>query len=501
MRGPAQPSVRGGGAPAFRRLPRAAWLVAAAFFALELSASARYGFHRDELYFIVAGRHPAFGYVDQPPLAPLLTRLATAGFGTSPAAIRILPALAGACLVLTTAITARLLGGHGRAQVLAAVAIACAPVTLAAAHLANTTIYDLLAWTIAVACTMAAVRHGRSRAWLGAGAAVGLGLENKDLLLLLVAALLVGLLVSGHSGVLRDRWLWAGAATALVLWAPNLIWQATHGWPEQAVSSALHAEHSTGSDYLTVLPAQFLYLGLPAVPLALVGLRQIFRERSLRFLAVAAVVVMLFVVGYVPGRPYYPDGLLGLVFAAGAVAVERSATGGSRFRRWMLAPPIGLLATVVVVLPVLPESALRHIAGIHKLNYDLTETIGWPQLASAVGGIVSRLPADQRAHSAIFTGNYGEASALEIWGRGRLPPVLSGHNNYWLWGPGHAPDATVISVGAAGQLRPYFASCRRLATFRSPQGVDNDENGTPIDVCTGPSGPWSTFWPALRHYG
>lgn len=481
------------------RLAGAVWLVAAGFVALELAVSARYGFHRDELYFVIAGRHPAMGYVDQPPFAPLLTRVATLALGTGPSAIRVFPAVAGAAVVVTAGYTASLLGGLRRAQVLAALAMACAPVTLAASHLANTTVYDLLAWSLAVACSVAAVHCGRPRAWLGAGIAIGLGLENKDLILLLVASLAIGVLAAGRASAFADGWLWAGAVIALALWAPNLIWQATHHWPEHAMSVALHREHSTGSDYLTVVPAQLVYLGPAAVPLAVIGIRRLIRDRALHFLAIALGLVVAFVLVYIPGRPYYTDGMLALAFAAGSVAIEQRPAP-NRMRPWLLAPPIGLLVGLVLILPVLPQAALAHIKGIHKLNYDLTETIGWPQLTQTVIRIYDQLPARQRTGTAIYTANYGEASALILYGSRQLPPVLSAHNNYWLWGPGHAPDKTVIVIGSADPLRANFASCRLVGVIHSPHDVDNDENGVTISICTTPAGPWQQFWPTLKHY-
>ena len=209
----------------------ALWLTALVLVAVELAVSARYGFHRDELYFIVAGRRPALGYVDQPPFAPLLTRVATVLFGVSPTAVRVFPALAGGGVVMLAGLTAGALGGRALAQVLAGVAVACAPVLLAAAHLANTTVYDLLAWSAIVLFVVLAVNHGRPRLWVAAGAAAGVGLENKDLLLVFVAALAVGLVATGRWRELIGPWQLAGVAVALALWAPNLVWQAQHNWP------------------------------------------------------------------------------------------------------------------------------------------------------------------------------------------------------------------------------------------------------------------------------
>jgi len=482
------------------RVAAGLWLTAAAFAAVELAVSPRYGFHRDELYFLAAGRHPALGYVDQPPLAPLLTRLATSLFGNSPSAVRVIPALAGGALVLVAGLTARLLGGRAWSQVLTAFAAGCAPVTLVAAHLANTTIYDLLAWSAITALTLAAVNN-RPRLWLAVGAVTGISLENKDLPLLLVIALLAGLVATGRWRVLRTPWLPAGAAVALALWAPNLAWQATHGWPALTMSRILSAEHSGFGDYLTVLPAQPVYLGLAAVPLALVGARRLARDPALRFLAVAAGLVLLFVVADIPGRPYYTAGLLPAVFAAGAVTVEARAAS-QRSPAWLLAPPIGAALGAAIILPILPIAVVGQLPFLHKLNYDLGETIGWPQLTGQVAHVYHALPPGERADASIFTANYAEAGAISLYGpRLGLPTPLSGNNNYFLWGPHSAQDRTVVAVGAEQQLRRYFRACVTVATFRSPHGVDNDENGVTIGTCTGPLEPWRAFWSRLRHYG
>jgi hypothetical protein len=481
-------------------LARGVWAVAAAVLAVELLVSGRYGFHRDELYFIVAGRHPALGYVDMPPLAPLLTRVATWAFGLSPEAVRVLPALAGAATAAGGGFTAWLLGGRAQAQVLAALATGAAPVLLAADHLAGTTPYDLLAWTVAVASVLAATRSGRSQAWLVAGLALGLGLENKDLPLLLVLSAAVGILAFGPRRALRDRYLWAGAALAIALWAPNLAWQVANRWPELQMAHSLHIEHSAGSDYANVLPAQLLYLGVASLPLAVVGVRALWRERSTRFLVAAAFLVLAYVVAYIPGRPYYDDGFLPLVFAAGAVSVE--ARHRLRVpRRWFAAPLIFAAATLPLALPVLPEAAWSGNAAVHKVNYDMTETVGWPELTSAVAKALDGLTPVERAGASIFTANYGEASALIVLGGPyHLPPVLSGHNTFWLWGPGRAPDRTVVAVASSSSLEPYFASCRDVATFTAPHDIVNDEKGTRISLCTRPSGTWASFWGRLRHY-
>ena len=230
------------------RVPALAWLIAAVFVAVELAVSGRYGFQQDELYFIVAGHHLAFGYVDQPPLAPLLTRI-TGILGVGPTAIRIIPALAGGFIVIMAARFAALFGAGRFGRVLAALATACAPIVIGAVHIGNTTPLNLLAWAAVLLCVSTALLRDRPRWWLVAGAAAGVGLEADNLVALLLIGLAVGLLVSGHRPVLRTRWPWLGACIAAIIWAPNAIWQATHGWPQLAMSAALHRENTSLGDY------------------------------------------------------------------------------------------------------------------------------------------------------------------------------------------------------------------------------------------------------------
>jgi hypothetical protein len=478
------------------------WWVAGALVALELSVSARYGFHRDELYFIAAGHHLAFGYVDQPPVAPILTRLGTTLFGTSPTAVRIFPALAGGAIVVGTGATAAALGGRRFAQLLAALAMACTPITLGSAHLAGTTVYDLAAWTFTIWLVLRALVHDRPRSWLAAGVVAGLGLENKDLILLLGVALVIGLLLTPTRSVLATRWPWLGALIAVALWSPNLVWQLTNNAPALAMSRSLRGEHSAAGDYVGYFFAQVVLAGILAFPIVVVGLRQLARRRDLHFALVAVVAVVAYVFVVIPGRPYYTAGVLPLPFAAGASRIERHQFERVRRKLWTAAPVVGALLSIALVLPVLPLATFAHRPALHKTSYDLGETVGWPQFSRQVAAVYNGLPREDRRGASIFTANYGEAGAVALFGSAYgLPTPLSGHNNYWLWGPGAASDRVVIAVGSIDELRTHFASCRYNARIHSLDNVNNDENGTSIWTCVGPKGAWSSFWNDLRHYG
>jgi hypothetical protein len=483
------------------RVPLAVWVIAAAFVVLELAVSDLYGFQQDELYFLVASHHLAFGYVDQPPLAVLLART-TDLFGVNPTAIRILPALAGGAIVVLAARLAALFNGGRIARVIAALAIAIAPVFLGAMHVGNTTPYDLLAWTVVTVCAATALLRDRPRWWIGAGVAAGIGIENEYLILTMLAALVIGILVtSAHRAVMKTRWPWLGGIIALVIWLPNLVWQSANGWPQLTMASALHQQNTSTADYIGGLPAQLVYAGVLGIPLAIAGVITLWRAAQLRFLGVTATLVLIYVLVWIPGKVYYVDGILPAVLAAGSVSAERWIAKGRRPRARRVA--IGVLALVgtVLILPsVLP---LLPIASLHKVSgaTSIADGIGWPQLTAEVAAQDAALARAGQPPTSIFTGAYAEAGALDVYaGPYHLPPVISGHNTFWLWGPGTASDTTVLYVDAAGQLRPYFANCRQLAVYNPPDQVRNDWNDLAIGVCTGPSGAWTTLWPHMKHY-
>jgi len=487
------------------RVPRIVWLIAGVFSALLLAVSGLYGFQQDELYFLVASHHLAFGYVDQPPLAVLLART-TDIFGANPTAIRILPALAGGAIVVTGAKLAALFGAGRTGRIVAALGLACAPVLMGACHNGNTTPYDLLAWALVLLCVCTALLRDRPRWWLGAGAVAGVGLENEYLLTTLLGALVIGLLAtSAHRRVFATPWPWLGGLIALAIWAPNLIWQFANGWPQLTMANALHHQNTSTADYIAGLPEQLIYTGILGVPLVIAGFGRLYRDRQLRFLAVAATLVVLYVVAWVPGKTYYADGMLPALIAAGSVSAEGWLARdhqGSRLGRRHVLVGVGVVATIFLVVPqALPAVP---IADVHSIPPDksVNDDIGWPQLVADVAAQNAALTREGHAPTAIYTGAYAEAGALLLYGgQDHLPPIVSAHNSFYTWGPpAGASDETVIVVDALNQVRPYFASCRQLTVYNPPDQVQSDWNNTPIGVCTGPTASWQALWPYLKHY-
>ncbi|HEY5015568.1 MAG TPA: glycosyltransferase family 39 protein [Streptosporangiaceae bacterium] len=483
-------------------------VIAGAAFAVEMAVSTRYGYHRDELYFLAAGRHPAFGYVDQPPLTPLLARLSAVVSGNSLVVLRLIPALAMAALVAATAVMSRLLGAGRTGQVLAALAAATCFEFLGAMHLLTTTTPDFVFWAITLLLVLKLLTTGDRRWWVAIGGCVGLAAEAKWNIGFLVAALAAGFAVTPARRLAASWWLVLGAALAVALAAPDLVWQAAHGWPAFGVFGGL--QQDAGHNRATYWVAQILFTGLAVTPIWVTGLVWSLRSPQARpfrpvAIACAGALVAYFVLG---GKPYYPGAVFTFLFAAGSVPLERWLAARRPVAR--VIRPAGLMGIVMVVvaliglpisLPVLPARVL-HTVQLQKINYDLAETIAWPRLVAQVAREYHALPPGARARTAIITANYGEAGAIERFGPADgLPQAYSGANNFWLWGPPPARDTAAIVVGLdPALLRREFARVRQIATFENGIGVSDDEQGTPLYLATGLRPAWKRAWPAFRNY-
>lgn len=494
--------------------------IAAVAIAVLMAFSARDGYHRDELYFLQCAKHMAWGFVDQPPFSIALAWLSKHVFGTSLAGLRLFPALADGGAVLLTGLIAAELGGARFAQSLAALAIAGSPF-LIAGHLAGPTIYDMVAWAGVSLLVLRILRTGNDRLWLAVGAVVGVALLDKETILLLLFGIAVGLVATGRGRVLVSPWLAVGALIALALWSPTLVWQAQHRWPMREMSANLRREHSGIGYSVTFLPIQLLLPGWYVAPVWIAGLVALWRDRRLApYRAFAVAFAVLFVLNdvFLGDRPYYVAPLYMVLLAAGGLVAQDVVAGARRFlstrpprRRRVWRSERAALTFVAVLaviglplsLPVLPATALADVP-LQNVNYNLGETIGWPDLVSTVARVYRSLPPAERARTAIVTGNYGEAGAVARYGRAfGLPAAYSGHNNEWLWGPPSPAKGTTIAVGFWDPrvLAPYFSSVTLAARIHNRGGVENDEEGAPLWICRGQRAPWPRIWPAFRHYG
>ena len=494
--------------PARAQVPLAIFGIGGAVLLVLLAVAPAYGFHRDELYFVLAGRHPDWGYVDQPPLTPLLSGLSVGLFGLSPLAVRTAPAIAAAAVIVLTAAIARQLGASRAGQVLAALVLAVSG-WLGAGHLDVTVTYDVLGWTVALwlLVPMLEDRDGlpaRRWRWLALGVVVGLALENKTLAITLPITIAAAVLMVRRFDLVRKRGPWLAALVALLIWAPNLVWQAAHGFPQVTMAESITANQGPGLDGRINAIEQLLAISGPLLfPVAIAGVAWLVRSplaRAWRPLGLA-ILLQLGLMLAVNGKSYYSAGYLPLAIAAGTMPLEswlRRGRRGLRRTTFAAATLLSGLAVAVLTLPIVPVDALD-ATPIPSLYEEAVSQVGWPQLAEQVEAVVATLPVSQRATAVIVTADYGQYSALTLLGTG-LPPVYSGHNSTFDWGrpPDGAGPVVLVAFDPVGETT-LFDGCRLAATIDNGLNLPTQEQGQAISICNAPVRPWSELWPELRH--
>jgi 4-amino-4-deoxy-L-arabinose transferase-like glycosyltransferase len=477
-------------------------------FGVLMALSARYGFDRDELYFLDCARHLQASYVDQPALGPLLAWVSLKLFGVSLPGLRLWPALAAGATVVVAGLTAREFGGGRRAQLLAAVGPV--PVLLAVAHLANTTAYALLAWAGLALVVVRIGRTGDCRWWLAGGLVAGLGVADDHSMSFFAIAVVIGALLSAGRKMIWNRWFAAGAAIAVAFEVPDLWWQAQHGWATIAMTEALHRENGGLANTGAWIAGQLVITIVSLAGVSVIGLWCLARSGRPLWRALAWAYGLLFVLFAVTtgAKVYYLAAAYVYLAAAGAVAIDGwlEARRG-RLRTLALATAVITAVILPVVLPVFPIDGLGQ--AFAKANATTLETIGWPQFVRTVDAVWTSLPARQRASAVIFTDNYGEAGAINELGRGSgLPTAVSSQNSEWWWGPGNPRATTVVAVapgpidttGYGAYLGQFFTRVRVAATLSNAYGLRNQEWGGHVYICTGPREPWVRIWPQLREY-
>jgi hypothetical protein len=493
-------------------------MLGAACLLLHLIVNTRYGVFRDELYFIVCGQHPALGYVDQPPLAPLIAAASHALFGTALEPLRLAPALAMSATVALTAEFARVLGGGRFAQWLCGLAVMLAPVFLVDGLILTTDFLQPLTWLGCSWCIVQVIRTKDERWWIAFGAIVGVSMASKYLICFYIVGLAAGVLATPLRASLLRPWLYVGAALAAALAAPSLYWQAEHGWPFFELGAAGMNGKNLPLSPLAFFGQELVFPGPIAAPIWLAGLWR-FSVRppqpQYRVFAIAYAVSFGLIVA-LHGKPYYLTPIYPALFAGGAVAIER----------WLAAPLFrqlaigGLIVPGVLVapfaLPILPPSHFRdyaHSLGIQTysaaterettgvLPQQLADMFGWRDMAAKVAAVYQALPPAERSKAVFFGRNYGEAAAVDVYGPAlHGPPVISGANNYFLWGPKGFDGSLVIALGGDhDQLSKMFGSVQVAGEIQNRYAMPYESN-IPIYVLRSPRVPMSLLWPRLKHY-
>jgi hypothetical protein len=465
-------------------------LVVSALVALKmcllLAVAGRWGYHRDEAYYVVGGQRLALGYVDHPPMTPVLARWSNAVFWPSMAGFRLLPALVSSSLLVVAAATARELGGSGEAAVVAALAVLACPMLLSGGHWFQTIPFDQVLGSLAMLVWLHLLSGGSPVWWLLLGALVGLGLENKWTMLLVVGAAGLGTLFSGElrSGLVSP-WPLLALLTALAVWGPNLLWQMRNGWPTVHFirDNSRKARRDEGTS--AFLWQQLGVLGVPLLVLVIVGLGWAWGEATWRP-AVVGVLAALTVLAVLGSKPYYHGAFLPFVFAAGAVAADDWSSGS--LIPLVAAIAVWGLAAVPFTLPLLSPRMAANF-GIFAVNDQLAEELGWPEFVDQVAAVLRDLPEGERHQAKVMTRTYGEAAAIELLGPKRgIPPgtALSGHNSFAAWWPDWEPQGTVIAIRFdRTTLESFFEECERADHVRNDVGVKNEVAGATILICRG----------------
>ncbi|MBI2953283.1 MAG: glycosyltransferase family 39 protein [Chloroflexi bacterium] len=486
---------------------------------LHLATSGQYGYFRDELYYIAASEHLDLGYVDFPAFIAYLTAFVRWLLGESLFSLRFFPAVAGALIVLLTGLMARALGGGRFAQAMASMAALFSGMFLGVNSLLSMDTFDQLWWVLGTYVLIVLFKSGDSRLWLLFGLIAGLGLLTKVTMLYLGFGLVIGLLLTSQRRYLADRWLWVGGLIALGMLLPYILWQVMHGWP----TLEFWRVYADGKTY-PVSPIDFVVQQIVTshpltVPLTLAGLYFYLRAKDGQpYRPLGWIYVSIFVVLMAQKAKFYFLGpTYPMLFAAGAVAVEKFI--GQRGWNWLKPTYASLLiATGIAAAPLAapllsPDNFVQYMsvlgsnpARMERLEESVmpqyfADRFGWPELATTVAGVYRRLPPEERSKACIFTANYGEAGAIDFFGKAYgLPRAISGHNSYYVWGAGDCTGDVIIFVGMReSDLRNMFDQVEEAARTECRYCMPY-ENRRPIYVARKPKVSPGAAWPQVKHF-
>ncbi len=497
-----------------------AYALAAIAVLLQMLTNGRYGYFRDELYYLAASEHLAIGYVDFAPLIAWLTRASRLVFGDSLHAIRLLPALAFGAEVLLTGSITRELGGKRWAVLLGCGSVALAPVIVGNAGRLSMNPLEPLFWMGCVYVLLLAINRQQPRLLLWCGVLLGFGLENKHSTVFFLGALVVGLLAAPERRLLATKWFWIAAAIAFAIALPNVVWQHLHHFPTLEDLRNVKAIHKNVElPPLPFLGQQILMLAPVSALVWIAGLGfLLFHSDGKRYRILGVTyLVFLAVMMALKGKDYYLAPIYPMLYAAGGVFWETLAESHARWRWLRVALPVfvlglGLLA-VPIVLPILPPSKVVPYMEALGIKVPKTEThmqsllpqyfadeFGWPEMVETVAGVYNSLPPDQRSKTAIFADNYGGAGAIDFFGpRYGLPKSISAHQNYYYWGPRQYTGESIILLETDLEDAQRWCGSVDQGPAIAPYYGMGWEHYT-ILICRNLKQPLAEVWSQLKHW-
>jgi hypothetical protein len=487
---------------------------------VHLLTNGHYGYFRDELYYIACARHLDLGYVDQPPLSILLLRLSQLLLGDSLFAIRLLPALAGAAIVALTGIIAREIGGRAWAIALACAGSLCALFNLAVGNFFSMNAFEPLFWMGAIYLLVRIINGGSPTLWLWFGVLLGIGIENKHSTIFFGFGIFVALLLTPERRHFAEKFIWLGGVIAFAIALPNILWQALHHWPTyELLSNIAHSNKNVALSPAQFVAQQINFMNPATLPLWLGGLVWLFGSRAGRRYCAIGIIYVVTLAEFIilHGKSYYLAPAYPMLFAAGGVAIERVLAA-----RLTWLKPI-LLATILmagalyapVIVPILPPDKL--VAYMQAIHFEppRTETshtailpqvfadqFGWEQMVGSVAHVYHHLRPEDEKRAAIFCENYGEAGAIDFFGpKLGLPPAISGHQNYFLWGPRDWTGEVMLVLDTNdNDERELFASVEDLGQVVSSPWAMPFERRRHIYLCRDLKMSVREFWPHVKNW-
>jgi hypothetical protein len=480
----------------------------------------RYGYFRDEFDYLACGNHLAWGYVDQPPLIPFLARVSRLVLGDSLRSVRFVAALASSAVILVAAMIARELGGRAFAIALTATTILIAPIFLSDGSLFTTNCLEPILWTVCIYFATVAIKRNEPRFFLWFGVVAGIGLEEKYSIAVLGLGIVVGLLLTQERRAFATRWIWLGGALSFLIFLPNLLWNVHHDWPFGQLMANIRA---SGRDVrvppLEYLARQVLLVHPLSTPVWITGLVALLfsaRFKTYRFLGIAYVTAFI-VFTTCKGKDYYLTPIYPALLAAGAVVIEGAvARKGLRWTKpalltvlflgggWLAPITVPMLSvdhfiTYMNALPFsIPRSEKSHLRALLPQHY--ADQFGWEEMVAVVGQAWALVPPEERHDCGIFAQDYGQAGAVDFFGRRYgLPPALSGHQTYFLWGPrGYSGNCLIVLDDTREALERLFEQVAYVGTSDNPYALERE---IPVFLCRGPRfGTLADLWPRTKKW-
>ena len=486
--------------------------IALADFIAHMLFAGSYGYFRDELYYIVSGtQHLSLGYVDFPPFIAYVAAFLKLVSNDSLLSIHVVPALNESLLVFVAGMIARELGGGRRAQLLAAFSTLLTFAFLAFGSLFTPDSFDSLWWSLLGYLTIRVVRRREPKLWVPAGLVLGIGLLTKLTILFFAGALLISFLaIPSARRYLRSKWIVVGGLISCAFLLPMVYWNAINGWPMVQFYREFTGDFSGGGplNFLYTQLALMTFLNLPIFVLGLYFYLRSTDGSQLRAFGLAYILLLVFMT-VLDMKPYYLAPVYPVLYAGGAILVERSSASKKGASRWLGSRPylaclfVGALLLSPIAMPILSPPAVigSYGAGDYQISPQ-ADRYGWSGMVSNLSAAYEALPSSLKSQACIFTSNYGEASAVNFLGRSLgLPRAISGHNNYYVWGPDSCTGLVLITIGVSiSTLQQAYRNVTALTTLNCQYCISYEQT-LPVYLCTNPNfTSMVALWQGVRHY-